>query len=73
MTTNIITPDTEILYNSSCVNIPTKVCKECRTIKYITEFYKDKKSHDGYQSQCKNCRSNIQKEYYRGISKSFQN
>ena len=43
--------------------IPTKVCKTCRIIKYITEFHKDKSISDGYKNQCKNCISNRYKEY----------
>ena len=60
-----INPDTELLNNNpSNVYIPTKICNACRTIKYVTEFYKDKSKRDGYHSQCKNCHNNRQKEYY---------
>ena len=41
--------------------IHTKVCKTCRTVKYVTEFYKEKGRNDGYQSVCKNC-DNIRKK-----------
>ena len=54
-----ITHNTKQLENiSQNVYIPTKVCKTCRTIKYKTEFYKDKKCRDGYHTQCKNCKDN---------------
>ena len=65
-TEQTINPNVELLYNQPNVYIPTKVCNTYRTIKYVTEFYKDKNNHDGFQFQCKNCRSNIHKEYYNG-------
>ena len=48
-----ITPNIKLLNNNSqTIYIFTKVCKTCRTIKYVTEFYKDKKCRDGYHTQC---------------------
>ena len=35
--------------------IPTKVCNTCRTIKKLTEFYKNNTSKDGNRSQCTTC------------------
>ena len=40
---------------------PTKACNKCRTIKQLTEFYKNKTKHDGYQSQCKICENKAKK------------
>lgn len=39
----------------------TKVCGKCKQEKPISEFYKHKR--DGYQSQCKTCRKEVQREY----------
>ena len=49
-----INPNTELLNNNQPnVSISTKVCKTCRTIKYITDFYKDKSRYNGYAYICK--------------------
>ena len=53
-TTNNITTSTFTINNYPSTYIPTKVCKSCRTIKQLTEFYQDKSKYDGYQTQCKN-------------------
>lgn len=34
----------------------TKVCKECRHEKPITEFHRDKDRKDGYCQRCRNCK-----------------
>ena len=44
--------------------ITTKVCKTCRTIKYVTEFYKNKVSKDGYSYKCKTCECQHKKTLY---------
>ena len=63
-TDQTINPNPELLNNKpSNVYIPTKVCKTCRTIKYITEFYKDKSRYDGYSYICTTCKSKYNKEY----------
>ena len=64
MTTINITNNTGPINNYNSTYIPTKVCKSCRTIKQLTEFYKDKSNHDGYQTRCKNCKKTKEKEYY---------
>ena len=46
--------------NASNVYIHIKVCKACRTIKYITVLSKGKEGRHGYQSQCKNFINNRQ-------------
>ena len=50
-----------------------KICKNCGIEKDYSEFYKDKKSKDGYRGKCKNCmsiyQSNIDKEHRRLICK----
>ena len=60
-TTNNIATSTSIINNYNSTYIPIKVCKSCRTIKQLTEFYKDKSKHDGYRTQCKTC-SNTRKK-----------
>ena len=57
-TINNITTSTSIINNYNSTYIQTKVCHACRIIKQLTEFYKDKAKHDGYQTQCKNCKNN---------------
>ena len=71
-TVNITTSSNTININNNAdqtvnpnMDIPTKVCNKCRTLKYLTEFYKDKSKKDGYHTQCKICRSNNDKEYVR--------
>ena len=63
-TTNNITTSTVTINNYPSTYIPTKVCNKCRTIKQLTEFYKDKAKHDGYHSQCKICTNIRRREYY---------
>ena len=41
-----------------------KECKKCKDIKIISRFSKDKKTPDGYDYQCKDCRK-IQKREWR--------
>ena len=52
-----INPNKELFNkNHQNVDIPTKVCNTCRTIKYETEFYKERRTRkDGYQLQCIIC------------------
>ncbi len=40
-----------------------KICSKCKIEKDVSEFYKGKNTKDGYQSQCKSCRSAWQKAY----------
>ena len=35
----------------------TKNCSKCETSKNVSEFYKDKKSTDGYYGTCKKCKA----------------
>ena len=42
--------------------IPTKVCKICRTIKKVTEFYKCKTIRDGYLNKCIDCVNNLRRD-----------
>ena len=64
-TNQTITPIIELLNNNKPnVYIPTMVCNTCRTIKYITEFYKNKTKYNGYNSQCKTCESQYRKTFY---------
>ena len=63
-TDQTINPNPELLNNNpSIVYISTKVCKTCRTIKHITEFYKDKSRYDGYTYICKICNKDQREEY----------
>tara|TARA_Y100000592_G_scaffold63031_1_gene98306 strand:+ start:192 stop:1001 length:810 start_codon:yes stop_codon:yes gene_type:complete len=41
-----------------------KKCTKCGIEKPLTEFYKAKKSKDGYRNQCKQCLSKQKKEHY---------
>lgn len=43
--------------------IKTKVCSKCKQKLSIDKFSKNKTKSDGYQSECKKCRSQMQKEY----------
>ena len=71
-TTNNITTSTVTInnYPSTYINtetessIPTKTCTKCHQIKQLTEFHKDNAAYDGYRTQCKNCRNNVQQQYY---------
>ena len=51
----------------------TKKCSKCGEVKPINEFYKQKSHKDGYQSSCKNCRSQWAKLYYQKNSKEIIN
>ena len=42
----------------------TQVCRTCEIEKPLTEFYKDKRMKNGYQTQCKECVSKRRKERY---------
>lgn len=41
-----------------------KTCSKCKEEKSFDEFHKHKSSKDGYRSQCKECRKEIEKKYY---------
>ena len=56
MTTVNITNNTGPINNYPLTYILTKACNTCRTIKYETEFYKERRTRkDGYQLQCIIC------------------
>lgn len=42
-----------------------KTCCKCEVEKPVTEFHKDKKSKDGYNTQCKECRNKASAEWYK--------
>jgi len=42
-----------------------KECTKCKKSKPFTDFSKDKQKKTGYSSQCKQCRSLYEKEYYK--------
>ena len=42
----------------------TQVCRTCEIEKPVTEYYKDKRMKNGYQTQCKECVSKRRKERY---------
>lgn len=54
-----------------------KTCKKCNLEKDYTEFYKERKSKDGYRSNCKSCmllyQSSVNREYRRNICKKSYN
>lgn len=39
-----------------------KICNRCKNKKDLEEYYKDRTSKDGYDSRCKNCRSEYGQE-----------
>jgi ribosomal protein S27AE len=41
-----------------------KWCYSCKKVKLITEFHKNKRSSDGFNSMCKECTSEYKKSYY---------
>lgn len=43
---------------------PSKCCSKCGTVKPVSEFYKYKRSADGFQSYCKECHSGYYAKYY---------
>lgn len=51
--------------------IETKICTKCKGEKSIDEFYKDRKSKDGHTFCCKQCLSDISKEYYQSNKKKI--
>lgn len=48
----------------------TKVCVTCGRELPISEFHKNVKTKDGFQSKCKNCTREYNKSYYRKESKA---
>lgn len=42
----------------------SRVCTKCKEPKLINQFYKDKKTKDGYSCWCKACTTAKQKRYY---------
>ena len=42
-----------------------KICSRCKKEKENTFYCKDSKSKDGLQSQCKSCKNELVKEYYK--------
>ena len=52
MTKVNITTSTVTINNYTSTYIPTKVCSTCPTIKYVTEYNKNKVKYDIYKNQC---------------------
>lgn len=44
--------------------IKTKVCSRCGRELPVSEYHKNAKHEDGLQHECKDCRREIQREYY---------
>ncbi len=42
----------------------SKFCPTCATLKSIAEFNRDKARSDGFQSQCKECKRVVQRNWY---------
>lgn len=40
--------------------IAEKMCTKCKTVKPVTEFYKNRNSKDGYHHSCKECHKKSQ-------------
>lgn len=53
----------------------TKICTICKTEKTVTEFFKRKKSKDGFESKCKSCKTeyaNVNKERIANYISEYQ-
>ena len=48
---------------------PTKHCNKCNSVLPLTEYYKDKSSHDGHQRYCKHCVKKYQTAFNDKFSK----
>lgn len=42
-----------------------KVCKVCEKQKPVTEFNKDKKTHDKYRTRCKECLNSNERDRFK--------
>lgn len=42
----------------------TKKCSDCEEVKPVSEYYKQKSSHDGLFATCKDCKKRYQREQY---------
>lgn len=49
-----------------------KICNECNEEKEISEFYKNKKTKDGYETKCKKCRYEREKAIKKGGKESIE-
>lgn len=47
------------------IEIRTRTCKKCKTVKSLTDFGKDEKAKDGHRPDCKVCHAAQAKERYR--------
>ena len=45
--------------------IETKKCFKCGEVKPTTEFYKNIKAADGYDTYCKECKRSLGREFYK--------
>ena len=63
MCINYSTKKMSIVTCDECLPVAsTKYCKRCDRTLSVTDFYKDKSSPDGYNSICKSCKYNTDKE-----------
>jgi len=46
------------------INKPTKICARCNKVKTKNNFTKDRSMIDGYHSYCRECTSQLKREYY---------
>ncbi len=65
--------DNERIEKFIYVKITEKYCKQCNTIKSVTEFYKNKRIKDGYSSACKQCSDKSKKDRANNYTKSSKN
>lgn len=50
----------------------TKFCNSCKTMRQLSDFYKNSCRYDGVQSRCKFCQSKSHKKYYQLNKKKYQ-
>jgi hypothetical protein len=60
----IITPYICYTYNKENTMKNLKTCTKCSIEKELSEFHKTRRSLDGHESDCKNCRKEKAKTYY---------
>jgi hypothetical protein len=49
----------------------TKTCTKCKRKKSLKDFWREKRSKDGRQSQCKACKTKYNRRYYQKNKKQY--
>lgn len=55
------------------INVLTKICTKCESMKSVKEFTVRKDSPDGYRNECKNCRLEYNRKYYSSVYNEKRN